>query len=66
METQVKTNFEIFVDTVNMLAGSQGFYSRLKRDMLEWTEEELENAKTGLNGMPQWKDSLDCVLWLEQ
>ena len=60
------TNFEIFVSTVNTLASSQGFYSRLKRDMQEWTEEEVENAKTSLNGMPQWKDAVDCILWLEQ
>ena len=62
----MKTNFEIFVDTVNMLAGSQGFYSRLKMDMLDWTEEEKENTVDGLNSLPQWKDNLDCVLWLEQ
>ena len=61
-----KTNYEIFQDTIKGLSTSQGFYSRLYRDFLNWNDEERENAKRSLNNLPQWKDSVDCVLFLEQ
>lgn len=60
-----KTNFEIFVDTVNMLCSSQGFYSRLKAAISEMSDDELENAKEQLNALPQWNDTVDCVMYLE-
>ena len=60
------TNYEIFLRTVKTLCNSQGFYSRLQRDINTWTEEEHENAKQSLNQLPQWKDDLDCILFLEQ
>ena len=60
------TNYEIFLRTVKTLAGSQGFYSRLQSAVNEWTEEEHENAKQSLNQLPQWRDDVDCVLFLEQ
>lgn len=61
-----KTNYEIFQDTIKTLSTSQGFYSRLYRDFLNWNDEERENAERVLNDLPQWKDSVDCVLFLEQ
>lgn len=61
-----KTNYEILLDTVNSLKNSQGFYSRLARDLNEMTVEEKEQVKQGVNALPQWKDSLDCVMYLEE
>lgn len=61
-----KTNYEILLDTVNSLKNSQGFYSRLARDLNEMTVEEKEQIKQGVNALPQWKDSLDCVMYLEE
>ena len=60
------TNYEIFKNTIQSLSTSQGFYSRLYNDFLNWSDEERENAKKVLNDLPQWKDNVDCVLFLEQ
>lgn len=60
------TNFEIFKSTVSTFANSQGFYSRLQRDLNQMDEEELVELESYLNAQPQWNDTLDCVLFLEQ
>jgi Tfp pilus assembly protein PilP len=60
------TNFKMFLHTVNVLSGSQGFYSRLQRDINEWTAEERANAEKQINSLPKFKDEVDVVLWLEQ
>ena len=60
------TNYEIFKNTIQSLSTSQGCYSRLYNDFLLWSEEEKANAKKVLNDLPQWNDSVDCVLFLEQ
>ena len=38
-----KTNFELFMDTVNTLKYSQGFYSRIANQLADMDSEELEN-----------------------
>ena len=63
---QQKTNYEIFLDTVNGLKNSQGFYSRLAMQVAELTDEGRERLKAELNSKPQWNDAVDCVLFLEQ
>lgn len=60
------TNYEIFKNTIQSLSTAQGFYSRLYNDFLNWSDEERENAEKVLNDLPQWKDNVDCVLFLEQ
>lgn len=61
------TNFKMFLHTVNTLKYSQGFYSRLARDIEDWTDEERENAEKTINSLPiKFKDTVDVVLWLEQ
>ena len=42
------------------------FYSRLQREINEWTDEEREQAKEQINSLPKFKDEVDVVLWLEQ
>jgi len=63
---QQKTNYEIFLDTVNNLKNSQGFYSRLAAQVDGLTDEGREHLKAELNSKPQWNDAVDCVLFLEQ
>lgn len=63
---QQKTNYEIFLDTINSLKYSQGFYSRLAAQVDELNDEQKEQLKAELNSKPQWNDTLDCVLFLEQ
>ena len=63
---QQKTNYEIFIDTVNSLKFSQGFYSRIARDLDLMSDEQKQDIENELNNLPQWNDTLDCVLYLEQ
>lgn len=63
---QQKTNYEIFIDTVNSLKFSQGFYSRIAKDLDLMSDEQKQDIENELNGLPQWNDTLDCVLYLEQ
>ncbi|MCR4715883.1 MAG: hypothetical protein K5656_01760 [Lachnospiraceae bacterium] len=66
MTEQIKeTNYEIFLKTINSLKHSQGFYSRLARDVAELDDEQKEQLKNELNSKPQWNDTLDCVFFLE-
>ena len=60
------TNFEIYMETINRLKGSQGFYSRMARAIGELSESALEVLKDEINGLPKWNGSLDCILYLEQ
>ena len=60
-------NFKMFLETVRMFSNSQGFYSRMQREINEWTDEEFENAREYFNNLPQkFNDTLDVVLFLEQ
>ena len=61
-----KTNYEIFIETVNSLKYSQGFYSRLARNLEEMDRDTKVSLEQTLNNLPQWNDQLDCVLYLEQ
>ena len=66
-ESLEHNNFKMFLSTVRTLAGSQGFYSRLKRQIDEWNDEEFENAREYFNSLPQkFNDTVDVVLFLEQ
>lgn len=60
-----KSNYEMFVDCVNTLKCSQGFYSRLANQLNEMDEDEIEKLKEHLNSLPQFKDQVDVVLFLE-
>lgn len=55
-------NFEFFVNTIKTLAFSQGFYGRVLSQLAELDDEELESLKTDL---PQFKDALDVVFYIE-
>lgn len=61
-----KSNYEIFLDTVECLKTSQGFYSRIDKTLHEMSEEAKEEVKQTLNSQPQWSNQIDCILYLEQ
>lgn len=63
--TQRLTNYEMFLKTVNSLRYSQGFYSRLARDLEEMSDEDRENLKNEINSQPQFNNEVDVVLFLE-
>lgn len=60
-----KSNYEMFVDCVNTLKNSQGFYSRLANDLNNMDKDQIEELKEYLNSLPQFKDQVDVVLFLE-
>jgi hypothetical protein len=64
-QAQKKTNFDLFLETVETFRYSQGFYSRLASTIEEWSDEEREQAEEYFNKQPQWNDTLDCILFLE-
>ena len=60
-------NFKMFLSTVQSLSGSQGFYSRLQRDINNWSDEERLQAEEYFNSLPQkFNDNVDVILFLEQ
>lgn len=60
-------NFKMFLHTVQTLAGSQGFYSRIQNTIDNWSDEEFEKAREYFNSLPQkFNDEVDVVLFLEQ
>lgn len=66
---QTRSNFEIFLDTINSLRYSQGFYSRLAQqveELREYEPEKLTEIENSLNELSQWSDNVDCILYLEQ
>lgn len=61
----VKSNYEMFLECVNTLKNSQGFYSRLANDLNNMDKDQIEELKEYLNSLPQFKDQVDVVLFLE-
>lgn len=59
------TSFEIFIDTIEKLAGSQGFYTRAYSTYLDMTEEEKINLENYINLNKKYNDSIDVIMDLE-
>lgn len=62
---KLKTNFEMLLDVVNDLKYSQGFYSRLANEFENMDSYELECNERYINSLPQFKDSIDVIMFLE-
>lgn len=62
---KLKTNFEMLLDVVNDLKYSQGFYSRLANILENMDSYELECNEKYINSLPQFKDSVDVIMFLE-
>lgn len=60
------SNYEMFINTVNSLKSSQGYYSRLANTITEMDEVEKTRLKDTLNNLPQkFNDSVDVIMFLE-
>ena len=55
--------FNFLQSVVNDLRYSQGFYSRLAQQLEELSEDDIADAESPL---PDFKDKIDVVLFLEQ
>lgn len=61
--TTKEDNYNLFYNTIKSLAGSQGFYSRLAKQIDEFDSDTIENIK---NDLPIFNDSVDVMMFLEQ
>lgn len=59
-------NFKMLMSTVNTLKYSQGFYSRLARDIEGLEGQDRQDFIDYINKQPTFKDAADVVLFLEQ
>lgn len=59
-------NFKMLMATVNTLKYSQGFYSRLARDIEELQGQDKQDFIDYINSQPTFKDNVDVILFLEQ
>ena len=59
-------NYKMLMSTVNTLKYSQGFYSRLARDIEGLEGQDKQDFIDYINSLPTFKDSVDVVLFLEQ
>lgn len=59
------TSFEIFINTIKSLAGSQGYYTRAYNTYLDMSDAEKEILENYINLNKSYKDSIDVIMDLE-
>lgn len=52
------------IDTIKMLAKSQGFYGKLLNSIMSLDTEDFEKVKTELENQ-NFKDSIDMIMYFE-
>ena len=63
MNETKKQNYELFYNTIKSLSYSQGSYGRILRDINSLSEEDKQNL---INQLPDFKDAVDVILFIEQ
>lgn len=59
-------NTKLFIETIDSLAGSQGFYSRLSQQIHDAIENDASIIGKLNSDLPKFNDSVGVVLYLEQ
>ena len=59
-------NTKLFIDTIDSLASSQGFYSRLSQQIHEVISNDASIIGKLNSDLPKFNDMLDVVMYLEQ
>ena len=59
-------NTKLFIETIDSLASSQGFYSRLSQQIHDAIDNDASVIGKLNESLPKFNDSLDVVLYLEQ
>lgn len=65
MQISKNPTIQIFADTIVSLSKSQGYYSRLLRDINDLAEEDFDDLTAELNNVTL-KTPADVILYLEQ
>lgn len=62
----MNNNTKLFINTIDSLAPSQGFYSRLSQQIHEAINNDTEMINRLNENLPKFNDMLDVVFYLEQ
>lgn len=65
-EIIMNENTELFIDTVDSLASSQGFYSRLSQQIHDAIDNDASIISKLNNDLPKFNSPVDVVMYLEQ
>jgi hypothetical protein len=60
----MKDSFDMFMTVVKKLAGSQGLYSRMLKQINSMTEDELDNLRERINQVT-FKNEIDVIMFVE-
>ena len=63
MNMNKQDNYKLFYDTIKALSYSQGSYGRLLRELDNLDE---RNKQDLIDQLPDLKDAVGVVMWLEQ
>ena len=63
IEQKQRNNYELLFNTVKSLSSSQGFYERLLNTLINMNEDERLEL---INSLPNFKDAVSVIMWLEQ
>ena len=63
MNETKKRNYELFYNTIKSLSYSQGSYGRILRNIDNLKEEDKQ---TLADQLPNFKDTVDVILFIEQ
>lgn len=61
----MNNNTKLFIDTIDDLANSQGYYSRMSRSIHEAIDNDLSIIEKLNTSLPKFNDSVDVVMYLE-
>ena len=59
-------NTKLFIETIDRLARSQGFYSRLSKQIHDAIDNDANLIGKLNKDLPKFNDSVDVVMYLEQ
>ena len=59
-------NTKLFINTIDKLARSQGFYSRLSKQLHDLIDNDASIIGKLNEDLPKFNDMLDVVMYLEQ
>ena len=63
IEQKQRNNYELLFNTVKSLSSSQGYYGRLLKTLINMDEDERPEL---INSLPNFKDAVSVIMWLEQ
>lgn len=58
-------NTKLFIETIDTLASSQGFYSRMSRDIHEVIDNDPSIIAKLNESLPKFNDPVDVIMYIE-